>query len=198
MALISGLRRWVSLAAALSLAVTVAALVVALAAAAGTHASSRELSQRLVPAAAASGVLLGQYTAQQTSLRDYVTSGRAAALAPFQQAAAQIPGQQDGVAGLVRRLSAAAAAARGGRDGAAGMARESGPARARGGGTRRFRAVRGRCRPISRSPGRTRWPCAHGWRTCRRRSPSRRPTPPPTSPVRRAACSRPWWPYVPW
>src|SRR6266542_673144 len=98
---ISGLRRQVSAAAAVSLAVTAAALIVALAAAAGTRAGSRELSRRLVPAAAASGVLVERYLAEQTSLRDYVTSGRAAALAPFRRAAAQIGGQQAGVAGLV-------------------------------------------------------------------------------------------------
>src|SRR6266536_3427031 len=98
---ISGLRRQVSAAAAVSLAVTAAALIVALAAAAGTRAGSRELSRPLVPAAAASGVLVEQYLAEQTSLRDYVTSGRAAALAPFRRAAAQIGGQQAGVAGLV-------------------------------------------------------------------------------------------------
>jgi len=98
---ISGLRRQVSAAAAVSLAVTAAALIVALAAAAGTRAGSRELSRRLVPAAAASGALVEQYLAEQTSLRDYVTSGRAAALAPFRRAAAQIGGQQAGVAGLV-------------------------------------------------------------------------------------------------
>ena len=73
---ISGLRRWVSVIAAVSLVVTVGALIVAVTAAASTRAASRELSQRLVPAAAASGVLLDQYTAQQNSLRDYVTSGR--------------------------------------------------------------------------------------------------------------------------
>ncbi len=125
---ITGLRRWVGAVAAASLAVTVAALVVALAAAANARVSARELSERLVPAAAASGVLLDQYTAQQTSLRDYVTSGRPAALAPFQQAAAQIAGQQHGVAGLVagyplmpRQLAVAEAAQR------AWLARVAGP-----------------------------------------------------------------------
>jgi len=101
MAWISGLRRWVSAAAAVSLAVTAVALIVALAAAANARGASRQLSARLVPAAAASGVLLDQYTAQMVSLRDYVTSARPAALAPFTQAAALIPDQQDGVASLV-------------------------------------------------------------------------------------------------
>jgi len=49
----------VSIAAAVSLAVTAAALIVALAAEVGGRATSRELSQRLVPAAAGIGVLLG-------------------------------------------------------------------------------------------------------------------------------------------
>jgi len=101
MARMEGLRRWVSIAAAVSLAVTAAALIVALTAAADARASSDELSQRLVPAAAASGALLAQYTAQQLSLRDYVTSGRAAALAPFSRASGQIPGQQARTAALV-------------------------------------------------------------------------------------------------
>ena len=116
---ISGLRRWVSVAAALSLAVTAAAMSVALAAVVGARDSSRELSQRLVPAAAAAGVLLQQYTEQQTSLRDYVTSGNSASLAPYRQAAAEIPGQQNTVAGLVAghpvmagQVGAAAAAQR--------------------------------------------------------------------------------------
>jgi PAS domain S-box-containing protein len=116
---ISGLRRWVSVIAAVSLVVTVGALIVAVTAAAGTRAASRELSQRLVPAAAASGVLLDRYTAQQNSLRDYVTSGRPTALQPFSEAATQIPGQQAGVASLVRgyplmagQLAAAATAQR--------------------------------------------------------------------------------------
>ena len=102
MAWSSGLRRWVSIAAAVSLAVTAAALIVALAAEVGGRATSRELSQRLVPAAAGIGVLLGQYSDQQTALRNYVTSGQAAQLRPFTQAAAQIPGQQAKVAALVR------------------------------------------------------------------------------------------------
>jgi PAS domain S-box-containing protein len=92
----------VVLAAVLPLLVTAAALVMALATAADTRAAGRELSARLVPAAAAAAVLLDEYTAQQTSLRDYVTSGRAATLAAFWRAAAQIPGRQARVAALVR------------------------------------------------------------------------------------------------
>jgi PAS domain S-box-containing protein len=98
---IFGLRRWVTAAAAVSLTVTAAALALSLLAAAGARSDRRELSQRLVPAAAAAEVLLEQYLALQTSLRDYVTSGRPAALAPFTRAAAQIGGQQARVGRLV-------------------------------------------------------------------------------------------------
>ncbi len=101
MSWIFGLRRWVSAAAAVALVVTAAVLAVALVAAAGGRGARQELSQRLVPAAGASEVLLEQYLVQQTSLRDYVTSRRAAALAPFTQAAAQVGDQQAAVASLV-------------------------------------------------------------------------------------------------
>jgi PAS domain S-box-containing protein len=101
MARSSGLRRWVSVAAAVALAVTAAALTLALIAAGGASAANRELSQRLVPAAAASGGLLGQYAAQQTALRNYVTGRQPAALAAYRRAARQIPGQQARVAALL-------------------------------------------------------------------------------------------------
>ena len=116
---VSGIQRRVSIAAAVSLLVAGAILIVALAAAADTRAAGRELSERLVPAAAAAAGLLSDYTSQQTSLRNYVTSGRPAELAAFRQAAAQIPGQQARLAMLVRpyprmpgQLAAAAAAQR--------------------------------------------------------------------------------------
>lgn len=67
---IAGLQRWVNVAVAVSLAVTAVALILALAAAASARAASQVISQRLVPAAAASGVLLGQYGTQQNLLRD--------------------------------------------------------------------------------------------------------------------------------
>jgi len=102
MAWTEGLRRWVSIVASVSMAVTAAALIVALASAADTRAAAGELSRRLVPAAAASGALLAQYTAEQTSLRNYVTSGQAAQLAPFTRASGQIPAQQAQAAALVR------------------------------------------------------------------------------------------------
>ena len=116
---VSGIQRRVSIAAAVSLLVAGAILIVALAAAADARAAGRELSERLVPAAAAAAGLLNDYTSQQTSLRNYVTSGRPAELAAFRQAAAQIPGQQARLAMLVRpyprmpgQLAAAAAAQR--------------------------------------------------------------------------------------
>ena len=116
---VSGIQRRVSIAAAVSLLVAGAILIVALAAAADTRAAGRELSERLVPAAAAAAGLLSDYTSQQTSLRNYVTSGRPAELAAFRQAAAQVPGQQARLAMLVRpyprmpgQLAAAAAAQR--------------------------------------------------------------------------------------
>ena len=102
MAPVSGIKRRVSIAAAVSLLVAGAILIVALAAAADTRAAGRELSERLVPAAAAAAGLLNDYTSQQTSLRNYVSSGQPAELAAFRQAAAQIPGQQTRLAMLVR------------------------------------------------------------------------------------------------
>ena len=99
---IAGLQRWVNVAVAVSLAVTAVALILALAAAASARAASQVISQRLVPAAAASGVLLGQYGTQQNLLRDYVTSGQPAELAPYLKTAGPIPGEQARVAALVR------------------------------------------------------------------------------------------------
>ena len=119
MAPVPGLQRRVSIAAALSLLVTSALLIAALAAAADARAAGRELSERLVPAAAAAAGLLNDYTSQQTSLRNYVTSGQPAELAAFRHAATQIPGRQARLATLVRpyprmpgQLAAATAAQR--------------------------------------------------------------------------------------
>jgi len=103
----------VGIAAAAALIVTAAALTVALAAVTRTHAASRELSQRLVPAAAAAEVLLKDYTVQQTGLRDYLTSGRPTDLAPLRSAGRQIPGHQARLGALIhtyRRMPAQLAA----------------------------------------------------------------------------------------
>jgi PAS domain S-box-containing protein len=109
-----GLRGRAALAAVLSLLVTAGALAVALAAAAGARNSGRELSTRLVPAAQAASGLLERYTAEQVALRNYVTSAKLTDLAPFQQAAAQIPAVQARLARLVagyRSMPATLAAA---------------------------------------------------------------------------------------
>jgi PAS domain S-box-containing protein len=60
-----------------------AAFAVALTAVADSQSYGRELSQRLVPAAAAANNLLSLYTAQQTSLRDAVTDGNMSGLGPY-------------------------------------------------------------------------------------------------------------------
>lgn len=101
LARVSGLGWRVGVSASVALALTGAALIAALVAAADSRAQSRELSGRLVPAAAAAGRLLGDYTAQQTALRDYVTSRHASGLAEFERAARQIPAQEARLAALV-------------------------------------------------------------------------------------------------
>ncbi len=80
---------------------TGAALVVALMAAAQAGAQSYELSHRLVPAAAAAGGLLGEFTAQQTALRGYVTGESSAALNALLEAGQEIPAQEARLAALV-------------------------------------------------------------------------------------------------
>jgi len=98
----AGLSRRVTAASACALIVTAAVLAIALGAAAGARAAGRELSQRLVPAAAEAGALLKSYQAQQGSLRDYVTSGQIAQLQPLREAGTQIPAKQARLARLVR------------------------------------------------------------------------------------------------
>jgi len=109
-----GLGRRAALAAMLSLLVTACALAVAVTAATGARDAGRELSSRLVPAAQAASGLLAWYTAQQVALRNYVTSANRADLAPYQQAARQIPAAQANLARLVagyRSMPATLAAA---------------------------------------------------------------------------------------
>src|SRR5690242_6763856 len=98
----AGLSRRVTAAAACALIVTAAVLAIALGAAAGARAAGRELSQRLVPAAATAGALLKAYQAQQGSLRDYVTSGQLSQLAALREAGRAIPAEQARLAGLLR------------------------------------------------------------------------------------------------
>src|SRR5438034_10687039 len=99
MARVASLRWRVGIAVSLSLLVTGIVLVMSLAAAAGARAAGRELSTRLVPAAAAAQGLLNGYNGQQSMLREYVTSGQPGALAAFRRGATAIPGQQAPVAG---------------------------------------------------------------------------------------------------
>jgi PAS domain S-box-containing protein len=76
--------RWrVVISAAAALALTATALTIALITAARNHSDTRQLSAGLVPAAAAANDLLVQYSAEQTSLRSYVTSGRASTQPSF-------------------------------------------------------------------------------------------------------------------
>ena len=70
MARLTSMRGRVILASALALALAAASLAVALVAAASTRADGRELSGRLVPAAAAAGDLPDLYQAQQTGCAD--------------------------------------------------------------------------------------------------------------------------------
>jgi len=98
----AGLSRRVTAAAACALIVTAAVLAIALSAAAGARAAGRELSQRLVPAAATAGLLLKEYQAQQGVLRDYVTSGQISQLEALRDAGRPIPAAQARLAPLVR------------------------------------------------------------------------------------------------
>ena len=97
----TGLRRRMWLTAVVSFVAALAALMVALVAAADGGRASRELSGRLVPAAAEAGALEAAYTAERASLRDYVTDRRPQALRSYQEATGRIPD-------AVRRLSALA------------------------------------------------------------------------------------------
>jgi PAS domain-containing protein len=94
--------RWrVGFASATALIVTATALAIALTAEVRTHEAGRELSARLVPAAAAAEALLKDYTAQQNGLRDYINSERPDDLAPFRSAGRQIPVHQARLSALI-------------------------------------------------------------------------------------------------
>ena len=114
-----GMRPRVIAGSVVLLGLTAAALSVAFAAGASSQAQSRELAQRLVPAAAASVDLLELYQDQQTWLRDYVTGGHPGPLVTFDGQAARIAavenqigalGRGDGL--ITRQLSATIAAHR--------------------------------------------------------------------------------------
>ncbi|MGD0243180.1 MAG: ATP-binding protein [Streptosporangiaceae bacterium] len=102
MALRAGLRWWVIAVSAVALALAAAAMSVALLAASGIRADSRELSQRLVPAAAAAVDLLDEYQAQQNWLRGYVTAGRPGPLSVFDDDSTQAQATQDQIARQAR------------------------------------------------------------------------------------------------
>jgi hypothetical protein len=89
-------------ASVVALALTAAALAVALTATASGRGDSRELSQRLIPAAASSVTLISLYNAQQSALRNYVTDGRSGTLAPYRAVTAQVQPEESRLAGLIR------------------------------------------------------------------------------------------------
>ena len=92
-----GIRVRSTVEAAVAVVLAAAAFAVALTAAAGSQSYGQELSHRLVPAAAGAEDMLGQFTAQQASLRDAVTSGSAAGLASFREAGAEFRGARPGL-----------------------------------------------------------------------------------------------------
>jgi PAS domain S-box-containing protein len=98
----TGIRLRSTIASVVALAFAAAAFTVALIAAADSQTYSRELSGRLVPAAAAADDMLLQFAAQQTSLRAAVTSGRTAGLASFYDEGAQFRQSQAQAARLAR------------------------------------------------------------------------------------------------
>jgi PAS domain S-box-containing protein len=102
MPLRTGLRGWVITASAVALALAAAAMSVALFAASGIRADSRELSQRLVPAAAAAVDLVEQYQTQQNWLRGYVTTGRPGPLSAFDDEITRARADQDLIGRLAR------------------------------------------------------------------------------------------------
>jgi PAS domain S-box-containing protein len=114
-----GIRARSTVEAAVAVVLAAAAFAVALTAAAGSQSYGQELSHRLVPAAAGAEDMLSQFTAQQASLRDAVTTGSAAGLASFREEGAEFRSAQARVIPLARgdqpmtaRLNAAMAAYR--------------------------------------------------------------------------------------
>jgi PAS domain S-box-containing protein len=99
----NGLRQRVAVTSTVALVLAAASLAVALSAAAGGRAQGQELSQRLVPAAAAAGDLIVLYTAQQTSLRNYITDpgSSSGSLDTFDSQQSQISNVQHQIGRLV-------------------------------------------------------------------------------------------------
>ena len=97
-----GIRLRSTVEAAVAVVLAAAAFAVALTAAAGSQSYGQDLSHRLVPAAAGAEDMLSQFTAQQASLRDAVTSGSASGLASFREEGAEFRSAQARVAPLAR------------------------------------------------------------------------------------------------
>jgi PAS domain S-box-containing protein len=102
MALRTGIRLRVATGSAVAVVLAAVALAGALVTAAGARADDRELSQRLVPAAATSADLLTLYQAQETWVRDYVTSGHPGPLTQFRDETTQIRNAQDRIERLTQ------------------------------------------------------------------------------------------------
>jgi len=100
MARMNGLRQRVVAASVVALILAAAALTVALTAANGNRAHGRELSQQLIPAAAAAVDLTDLYSAQQTSLRDYVTDPSSGTLDTFNREQFPISNDQNRIGRL--------------------------------------------------------------------------------------------------
>jgi PAS domain S-box-containing protein len=96
-----GLRRRVWLAALASLLVALAALAVALGAAADGRDASRELSERLVPAAVEAGTLSVAITQARIAVRDYAVDRRGSALDSYRTATGRVPPTVQRLTGLV-------------------------------------------------------------------------------------------------
>jgi PAS domain S-box-containing protein len=90
-----GLLRRAVVAVVASLLVTAAAFAVALTAAAAAGSANREMSQRLVPAAAAAVALQTAYNAQTSALRNYVTSGGVTLFQDYLKTSGPIAAAQD-------------------------------------------------------------------------------------------------------
>src|ERR1700722_621872 len=97
----NGLRQRVAVASTVALVLAAAALAVALSAAGSSRAQGRELSRQLVPAAEAANDLTVLYTAQQTSLRNYVTDPNPGSLNTFNSQQSQISNVQQEIGRLV-------------------------------------------------------------------------------------------------
>ena len=97
----AGIRLRVATGSAVAVVLATVALGGALVTAAGNRADDRELSHRLVPAAAAAGDLLSLYSTQQTWVLGYVTNGHAGTPAQFNAELAQIQKMRDHLGQLV-------------------------------------------------------------------------------------------------